>query len=99
MFEYLRHNLLPCPLKQLTGIDCPGCGMQRAIVELFDGNILLSLKYYPALIPIIFMLVFLFAHLRFDFKNGTIILKILFLLNGLLILTNYIVKLYNSQLL
>lgn len=30
---------LKCPLYQFTGLQCPLCGMQRAIHELFHGNI------------------------------------------------------------
>lgn len=29
--------MLPCPLYQLTGLQCPYCGTQRAIVALFQG--------------------------------------------------------------
>lgn len=30
---------LKCPLYQFTGLQCPLCGMQRSIHELFHGNI------------------------------------------------------------
>lgn len=30
--------MITCPLKYITGLDCPFCGGQRAIVALFDGN-------------------------------------------------------------
>lgn len=31
--------LPPCPLKLLTGIDCPGCGTGRAIAALANGDL------------------------------------------------------------
>lgn len=36
---------LKCPLHLLTGLDCPVCGLQRAIHALLHGDIELSLKY------------------------------------------------------
>lgn len=48
---------LPCPFHFFTGFWCPGCGGQRALVLLLQGNILESFRYNIFLIPII---VFLF---------------------------------------
>ena len=36
---------LKCPLHLLTGLECPVCGLQRAIHALLHGDIELSLKY------------------------------------------------------
>ena len=33
-----------CPINTLSGLYCPGCGMTRSIVALYDGDILLSLR-------------------------------------------------------
>ena len=30
---------LPCPFHAATGLDCPGCGTQRAIHQLLHGNL------------------------------------------------------------
>lgn len=30
--------MLPCPLYQLTGWQCPYCGLQRSVVELCQGH-------------------------------------------------------------
>jgi hypothetical protein len=29
----------PCPLKVLTGLDCPGCGGLRCVHSLMEGNV------------------------------------------------------------
>lgn len=34
-----------CPLKLLTGWDCPSCGTQRAFHSLLHGDILTALHY------------------------------------------------------
>lgn len=40
----------PCPVKWLTGLNCPGCGSLRALHQLFHGNILNAFKLNPLLI-------------------------------------------------
>lgn len=34
-----------CPFKLITGFNCPGCGIQRAIYELLHGNFYEAIKY------------------------------------------------------
>lgn len=36
---------ITCPIKLLFHVDCPGCGLTRATIALFKGNILKSLHY------------------------------------------------------
>jgi hypothetical protein len=38
-----------CPLKALTGFDCPGCGSQRAFHALLRGDIAGAWRYNAAL--------------------------------------------------
>ena len=91
--QWLENHLLTCPYKAMTGIDCPGCGMQRAVVELLKGNLSESLYLYPALIPIIFTLSFTCLHLYFKFKYGAMVVKYSFIISSLIIFVAYILKL------
>jgi len=93
MIEWLERHMLPCPVKQTIGFNCPGCGMQRAIIELLQGNIIESFQSYPALLPLIAMFIFLALHLKFDYKHGALILKIAFIINAIIISLNYILNL------
>ena len=34
----------PCVFHQMTGLDCPGCGAQRALHQLMHGNIIPALR-------------------------------------------------------
>ncbi len=34
-----------CPVKLLTGLSCPGCGVQRALHALLHGNVAQALSY------------------------------------------------------
>lgn len=38
-----------CPFRLITGLDCPGCGSQRAIHAIFHGNFLQAWNLNPAL--------------------------------------------------
>lgn len=38
---------LKCPLKVVSGYDCPGCGVQRAFHELLHFRFLEAFKYNP----------------------------------------------------
>lgn len=42
------HPPLTCPLRSLTGIPCPLCGMTRACVAAVHGHVATSLAFNPA---------------------------------------------------
>lgn len=54
-------NLFPkCAFKTLTGYSCPGCGGQRALHSLLNGEIKQAFFYNPILfvaVPYLFLLI------------------------------------------
>lgn len=42
-----------CPFMALTGLPCPGCGMIKAMVALYRGHIVESLRYHLLAIPLV----------------------------------------------
>ena len=90
--QWLDAHLLACPLKALTGLDCPGCGFQRSGLALLRGELLLSLKLFPAFIPFVFTWLLLLAHLRFRFNKGALYLRIAFIFTAVLVFGNYFIK-------
>ena len=50
--ELLKRLLLPCPIFELTGVYCPGCGGTRAVKALLRGDGLLSIRYHPVVVYI-----------------------------------------------
>lgn len=95
IINWLEQHLQPCFYKEILGFECPGCGMQRSLIELLKGNFIQSLKLYPALIPIIILFIFLVLHLSFNFKKGAAILKYMFIGNISIIMISYLTKLIN----
>ena len=96
--HWLQNHLLACPMKQTFGIDCPGCGLQRSVIALMQGNLIESFRLYPATIPFLFVIFFSIIHLKFDFKSGAQIIKIVVAGIAVIILINYIYKIFTHQL-
>jgi len=86
--------MMTCPYKALSGIDCPGCGMQRSFIELLKGNFAESFHFYPALLPVIFTLLLTAAHLIFNFRNGANYIKYSFLSSMAIVVISYILKMF-----
>ncbi|WP_460679796.1 DUF2752 domain-containing protein [Mucilaginibacter koreensis] len=91
--NWLRGHLLPCPIKYLTGIDCPGCGFQRSFVALLHGNFHQSFLFYPATLPLLTVTVYTIADNRFklDTANNSI-KKCVYILTASLIWISYAFK-------
>jgi hypothetical protein len=41
--------MLPCLSKTLFGLECLGCGLQRAFLLLFKGDFVGAFEMYPAI--------------------------------------------------
>ena len=95
IINWLEQHLQPCFYKEILGFECPGCGMQRALIELLKGNLIQSLKLYPALMPIFILFIFLILHISFNFKKGAAVLKYMFIGNIGIIMISYFIKLIN----
>lgn len=46
-----EHSYTLCVFKNVTGYPCPGCGMGRASIELFQGHVCESLHFHWWAIP------------------------------------------------
>lgn len=43
----LTNHRVPCLFHMFTGLDCPGCGMTRAVVSLYYGRFIEAFNYNP----------------------------------------------------
>ena len=73
-------------------MDCPGCGIQRAVLLLFQGEFLAAFKMYPAIYPILGLFGFLILDQFFKIKYANTISISLMILSVLLILINFTIK-------
>jgi hypothetical protein len=88
--------MLPCPFKYVTGIDCPGCGFQRAVLAMMQGNLHKSFLFYPPAIPLLIFFAYGMADnfFKLDTKKQ-LVKKTGFVIVGTIILVSYCFKLYS----
>lgn len=84
--------MLPCLNKKFLGIDCPGCGLQRAISLLLHGEFREAFLMYPAIYAIIPLLGFILYNNFYPTKHAGKIIITLTIITVLLIITNFISK-------
>lgn len=89
----LKEYMLPCLNKELLGVDCPGCGLQRSVALLFEGNLWAAFKMYPATFTLIPLFLVLISAKVLNFKYDNRLIIGLSIATVALILINYTTKL------
>jgi len=91
----MEEFLLPCINKQLLGIDCYGCGGQRAFVFLIKGDFISAFKMFPAIYPLLLLLGFVLLNIFLKFKNDFVIKISLILITVGVMVINYFIKIFH----
>lgn len=99
VLQFLQEHMLTCPSRKYLHMDCPGCGMQRSILALLRGNLVQSLHYHPAAIPLLLVFLLLVLHLIFRFRWGGKVLAGLQLSVAIISITFYVYKIIHHQIL
>ena len=86
--------MLPCLNKQLFGVECPGCGTQRAIAFLLEGEFYEAFKMFPAIYTLVLFFILLGLHLMDKKRNYTKLVIASAFLNAVVILGAYFIKIY-----
>ncbi len=87
--------MMPCLNKKLFGVDCPGCGFQRSLHLLLQGEFAAAFQMYPAIYPMILLLVFLGINVFVKIKFAGIIKWSLISLTVGTVLVSYFIKMNN----
>ena len=93
MYFNLEDYMLPCLNKKLFGFDCLGCGLQRSVLLILKGDLIGAFKMFPAIFSLIFLIGYVFLNLKYNFNNSQFIIRLLFAVNAILIVGNFILKL------
>jgi Protein of unknown function (DUF2752) len=65
-----RLSFLKCPLRSLTGIPCPTCGMTRSFVAIAQGNLHAAIEYHLFGPAIFLMFLALIISLLWELKSN-----------------------------
>lgn len=84
--------MLPCPTKKFLGIDCFGCGSQRAILMVFEGRFAEAFHMFPA----VYTLLLFFGAVALNFidkkRSYGNILVFLAIINSVIMVVSYFYK-------
>jgi hypothetical protein len=84
--------MLPCLNKKLFGVDCLGCGIQRALSLLIHGEFIAAFKMYPAIYTLLFLALIIVLNFFYKIKYAQRIISILAVINVLIIVISYLIK-------
>lgn len=84
--------MLPCMHKKLFGVECMGCGTQRALYLLLQGDIVGAFKMYPALFTTLLLFIFIFLHFIDKKRKYHKIIIFLAIVNAIIMVFAYIYK-------
>ncbi len=87
--------MIPCMNKTLFGIDCLGCGTQRAIVLIFRGDFAGAFHMFPAIYTTLLLVFFIFLNLIQKSKNYNKLIIGLAIVNVVIMIFSYIYKITN----
>lgn len=92
LISFLEEHLWSCKWKEATGMDCPGCGFQSSVIALLKGDFAEAFHLYPAIYSLLFLFVFFLVNLIFRFPKGNKIIQALVILNLVVIIVSYLIK-------
>lgn len=89
----MEEYMIPCFSKKLFGIDCFGCGIQRALALLIQGDLKGAFYMYPAIFPMLLFFTIIGLQFLDKKRNYHKIVVSLGILTALTMVISYFYKL------
>jgi hypothetical protein len=86
--------MIPCLSKTLFGVECLGCGFQRGLLLLLEGNFATAFQMYPAIYTTLLFLGIVGLHFIDKNRNYKNLLIGMVIINGLFMIVGYLYKHY-----
>jgi hypothetical protein len=90
----MEEYMVPCMNKSIFGIDCMGCGTQRSLVLLLDGEFIEAFKMFPAIYTLLLFGLTISLHLLDKKRNYLTPIAVLAVANGVIMIVSYFYKIY-----
>jgi hypothetical protein len=87
--------MLSCPVKEWTGMDCPGCGFQRSFWALAQGDVGACWEHYPPMFPFLFTIGMVVVAVKTRWRHRMVVLWGSLALTCIFILVNFVFKPYH----
>jgi hypothetical protein len=87
--------MLPCMNKSLFGVDCIGCGTQRSILLLINGEFIKAFYQFPAIYSTLLLFVFIGLHVVNKKRDYEKIIIGTAIINSIIMIISYIYKITN----
>ncbi|AZA77539.1 DUF2752 domain-containing protein [Chryseobacterium sp. G0186] len=84
--------MLTCPSKKFLGVECLGCGAQRAIALVFEGKFSEAFQMYPAVYTLLLFFVILGMSFIDRKRKYTQLLMTLVVINLVIMMISYVYK-------
>ena len=96
---YFTH--IGCPIKFITGISCPACGMTRAVLAILHGDTHAALNYHPLVLtlPVLLISVIVYIVNTRRIKPSVRLSRLLnciFILSAVLFIAVYVLRMLNT---
>lgn len=88
----MEDYMIPCMNKKLFGVECMGCGTQRAIWLLLQGDFVGAFKMFPAIYTLIAFFIVIGLHFFHKGRNYNKAIIVLGITNGVIMIANYFYK-------
>ena len=84
--------MLPCMNKSLFGIECFGCGTQRALLLVFKGEFVQAFYTFPAIYTTILFFIIIGLHFLDKSRDYHKLIIFLAILNAIIMIISYFYK-------
>ena len=88
----MEEYMIPCMNKKLFGVECMGCGTQRAIWLLLQGDFIGAFKMFPAIYTTVLLFFFIGLHFIDKSRNYRKIIISLAIVNAVIMIIAYFYK-------
>lgn len=91
----MEDYMLPCLSKKLFGVDCFGCGIQRSLLLLFNGEFEEAFYMYPAIYTMILFFGFIAISLVDKSRSYHKLIVFLGIITAFIMVFSYFYKVFN----